>query len=55
VYRVKAVDKWKVGYCYRANDVIVDTAYSLFLLLIYTQVVFIFSVELIIDSELVLF
>ena len=50
--RVEAVDEWKVGYRCRANDVVADIVYSLFSLLIYIEIVFIFGVELVIGSEL---
>ena len=53
MYRVEAVNKWKVGYRYRANDVVADTVYSLFLLPIYMEIVFIFGIELVIGGKLV--
>ena len=52
MYCIKAVNKGKVGYRCRVNDVVADTVYSLFLFLIYTQIVFIFSVELVIGDKL---
>jgi hypothetical protein len=54
MYYIKAVNKGKVGYRCRANDIVADTVYSLFSLLVYIEIDFIFGVELIIDSELVL-
>ena len=35
MYRVDAVDEWKVGYRCAANDVVADVVYSLFFLLVY--------------------
>jgi hypothetical protein len=52
VYRVEAVDEWKVGYRCRANDVVADTVYSLFLLLVYAEIVLVFGIELVVGSEL---
>jgi hypothetical protein len=54
IYCVEAVDKGKVGYWRGAYNVITNVVNSLFLLLVYTEVVFIFGIELIIDSKLVL-
>jgi hypothetical protein len=53
VYRFDAVDKRKVGYRCRSDDVVADVSYSLFLFLVYLEIVLIFSIELIIGSELV--
>ena len=53
MYRFEAVDKGKVGYRCRANDVVANTVYSLFSLLVYTEIVFIFGVELVIGDKLV--
>jgi len=52
VYRVEAVNKWKVVYRCGANDVIADIVYGLLLLLVYVEVVLVFCVELIICSKL---
>jgi len=52
VYHVEAVDEWKVGYRYSANDVVADIVYNLFSLLVYAEIVFVFGVELIIGSEI---
>ena len=52
MYRIEAVDKGKVGYRCRANDVVADTVYSLFLLLVYAEIVFVFGVELVVGSKL---
>jgi len=52
VYRFQAIDKGKVSYRCRANDVVTDIVYSLFLLLVYAEIVFIFGIELIVGSEL---
>jgi hypothetical protein len=52
VYRVEVLDKWKVGYRCGANDVVADIVYSLFFLLVYAKIVLVFSVELIVGSEL---
>ena len=54
MYRVKAINKWKVGHRYGVNNIVADIAYSLFLLLVYIEIIFIFSIELIIYSKLVL-
>jgi hypothetical protein len=54
MYHFEAVNEGKVGYQYRVNNVVVDTIYSLFLLFVYTEVIFVFGIELIINSELVL-
>ena len=54
MYRFEAVDEGKVGYQCRLNDVVANIAYSLFSLLMYTEIVLVFGVELIIGSELVL-
>jgi hypothetical protein len=52
VYCIEAVDEWKVGYRCSANDVVADIVYSLFSLLVYAEIVFVFGVELVIGSEL---
>ena len=55
MYYVKAVNKGKVGYRYSINNVVADITYSLFLFLVYIEIVLVFSIELIVNSELVLF
>ena len=55
MYRVEAVNKGKVGYRYNANNIVTDIAYSLFLFLVYMEIILVFSIELIVDGELVLF
>ena len=54
MYRIKAVNKGKVGYQYSTNDVVADIIYSLFSLLVYAEIVLVFGVELVVCSELVL-
>ena len=54
VYRIEAVDEWKVGYQYGANDIVADIVYSLFSLLVYAEIVLVFGVELVVCSKLVL-
>jgi hypothetical protein len=54
VYHIKAVDKGKVGYQCGTGDVVANITYSLFLLLVYTEVVLILGVQLIICGKLVL-
>ena len=53
MYRVEAINEWKVGYQCRANDIVADTVYSLFSLLVYTEIVFVFGIELVVGGELV--
>jgi hypothetical protein len=52
IYYIKAVDKWKIGYQYSTNNIVVNVINSLFFLSVYIEVIFIFSIELIIDGEL---
>ena len=54
MYHIEAVNKGKVGYRYGVNNVVADIAYSLFSLLVYVEIIFIFSIELIVYSKLVL-
>ena len=54
MYHIKAVDKGKVGYRCGANDVVADIVYSLFSLLVYAEIVLIFSIELVVGGKLVL-
>ena len=54
MYRIKVVNKGKVGYQYKVNNIVADIVYSLFLFLVCIKFVFVFSIELIIDSKLVL-
>ena len=54
VYHVKAIHKGKVGYRRHAHNVVADTIDSLLLLLVYAEIVLVFSIELTVDSELVL-
>ena len=54
MYHIMAFNEGKVGYQYRANNVVTNIIYSLFLFLVCTKIVFIFSMELIVDSELAL-
>ena len=54
MYRFQVINKGKVGYRCRANDVVTDIVYSLFLLLVYIEIVLIFGIELIVSSKLVL-
>ena len=53
MYRIEAVNKGKVGYRCRADDVVANIVYSLFFLLVYIEIVLIFGIELIIGNELV--
>ena len=55
MYRVEAVDKGKVGYRYSTNNIGANTVYSLFLFLVYTEIILVFSIELIVNGKLVLF
>ncbi len=54
MYCLQAVDEGKVGYRCGAYDVVADIADGLFLLLVYTEVVLVFGVQLIVCGELVL-
>ena len=54
MYYIKAVDKGKVGYWYGVDNVVTNVNYGLFLFLVYTQVVLVFSVQLIVGRELFL-
>jgi len=53
VYHFEAVNKREVGYRCCANNVIANIIYGLLLLLVYADIVLIFSVKLIIGNKLV--
>ena len=54
MYYIKAVNKGKVGYRYCAYNVVTNIINSLFSFLVYAEIVFVFSIKLVIGSELVL-
>jgi len=53
MYRFEAVNKREVGYQCYANDIIANIVCGLLLLLVYTDIILIFHVELIIGNKLV--
>jgi hypothetical protein len=54
MYYFKAVDKRKMGYRCGVNNIVINVIYGLFFLLMYTEIIFVFNIELIVGSELVL-
>ena len=52
MYRVEVVDKRKVCYRRRTHNVVTDVVNSLLLLLVYSKIVLVLSVELVVGGEL---
>ena len=54
MYCIKAVNKGKVGYRYYTYNIVANIINSLFLLLVYMEIILIFNIKLVIGSKLIL-